>query len=374
MLPLSSRESVSMKARLIVVPLVLLGGLYLLHRSLEADKQYIAGVPAADEPGSGEVRNTFTVGFLPVTCHITCPVTSWITQHSDAGTVFEAQKFSDFPSMKEALIARKIDATFMITPLAMKLAADGVPVKIVYLGHRDGSAIVVGTDSPIHDFEDLRGKVVAIPSRFSNQNLLMHRMMKQYGMGPDDITLKEVPPPEHPSALAAKAIDAYIVGEPHCAKAEIEGFGRVLYQCGELWPNFISCGLVVRQQVIDGDRALVDELVRGIAASGMWLDSDVAEGAQHRKDAAIVVGKMFYNQKPELLDYVLTKDVGRVKYSDLAPPKDRFEEIMELAVEMDVLPRRMAFEEYCDTSFAPDLETIVLPVDRLPEVDEVARK
>lgn len=286
--------------------------------------------------------------------------------------MFEAQKFTDFPSMKEALIARKIDATFMIAPLAMKLVSDGVPVKFVYLGHRDGSALMVRTDSDIHDFKDLKGKVVAIPMRFSNQNLLMHRMMKKNGMMPGDITLKEVPPPEHPSALAAKAVDAYIVGEPHAAKAEIEGFGRVLYQCGDLWPGFISCVCVVRQELIDERRPLVEELVHGIAASGKWLDSDLDEGAQHRKDAAVVVGKMFYNQKPELLEYVLTKDVTRVKYTGLTPPKDRFDEIMDLAVEMEVLPRRMQFEEYCDTSFAPDLGAIPLPCDRLPDIEKVA--
>lgn len=295
-----------------------------------------------------------------------------MTDHSTSGTRFRAQKFTDFPSMKEALIARKVDATFMIAPLAMKLAADGVPVKILYLGHRDGTALIVPVDSPIQDFKELRGKRVAIPSRFSNQNLLMRRMMKLNGMGPNDIELKELPPPEHPSALAARAIDAYIIGEPHAAAAEMQGLGRVLYQAGDMWPGFISCALVVRQELIDGDRALVQELVNGIAASGEWLDEDVASGAQHRKDAAVVVGKMFYNQKPELLEFVLTRPVDRVRYTDLVPPKDRFDEIMDLAVEMEIIPRRMRFEEYVDTSFAPDLGMVDVPFDRLPQVEELA--
>ncbi len=363
-----------MKLKLILGAILVVVGLFFLKRYLDTKKEYIAGVPAAGTPSNAAVREKFTVGFLPVTCHLTCPVTNWVTEHSDAGTVFEAQKFMDFPSMKEALIARKIDATFMITPLAMKLVSDGQPVKIVYLGHRDGSAIMVPVDSPIKDFAGLKGKIVAIPSRFSNQNILMHRMMKQFGMQEGDITLKELPPPEHPSALAAKAIDAFIIGEPHAARAEMDGVGRVLYQCGELWPDFISCGLVVRQEVIDQRRPLVDELVRGIASSGKWLDSDLTTGAQHRKDAAMVVGKMFYNQKPELLEYVLTKDVNRVKYSGLKPPKDRFDEMMTLGVEMGLYPKFLPFEAYCDTSFAPDLETIVVPFDRLPEVDRVAKQ
>lgn len=289
-----------------------------------------------------------------------------MTTHSTQGTVFKAQKFSDFPSIKEALIARKIDATFMLAPLAMKLVSDGVPVKICYLGHRDGSAMVVAADSPIREFKDLAGKTVAIPSRFSNQHLLMQRMIKKLGMAPDSIVMREVPPPEHPSALASKAVDAFIVGEPHPSKAELEGYGRVLYLMKDLWPGFISCVLVVREELILDRRALVQELVDGIAASGEWLDEDRESGAQHRKDAAFVVASMFYSQKPELLEHVLTKPIDRVSYTGLVPPKEVFDEIMELAVETKLLPRRLQFAEYVDASFAPDLLKVDVAFDRLP--------
>jgi NitT/TauT family transport system substrate-binding protein len=297
-----------------------------------------------------------------------------VTTHSTSGTRFQSQKFTDFPSMKEALIARKIDATFMNAPLAPKLVMDGVPVKVVYLGHRDGTALVVGTNSPIQKFEDLRGKVVAIPGRFSNQNIFLHKMMKQLGMPFDSLTIKEVPPPEHPSSLASGAIDAFIIGEPHAAKAEMEGYGRVLMHMRDAWPNFISCVLVVRQEVIDQRPELVAELVRGIAASGEWLDADRHAGAQHRQDAALVAsGKAFYNQPKALLDYVLLKDVTRVSYTELMPPKKDFDEIMDLAVELGILPRRLPFEDYVETRFAPDLETVEPTFDRLPALETLQK-
>ncbi|MEY2806609.1 MAG: hypothetical protein RIR65_1026 [Planctomycetota bacterium] len=277
-------------------------------------------------------------------------MTSWATENSTSGTVFQAQRFGDFPTMKEALIARKIDATFMIAPLAMKLVADGVPVKIVYLGHRDGSALTVAKDSSVREFKDLAGKRVAIPSRFSNQHLLMKRMLKERGMAPDAIELVEMAPPDMASALAARSIEGYIVGEPHNAKAEIGGYGRILHFMKDLWPDFISCVLVVRQEIIDQHRPLVQELVQGIADSGAWLD-DPEASLDHRKRAAEVVGKLFYNQDPKLLEHVLL-NADRVSYSRLVPPKDTFEEIMDLAVETGVIARRMRFEEYCDTSFS----------------------
>ncbi len=288
-----------------------------------------------------------------------------MTKHSDRGTLFQSAKFTDWPTVKEALISKEIGGAFILAPMAMQLVADGVPIKVVYLGHRDGTAIVVGANSTIRDFKDLRGKTVAIPSRYANQNILMHRMMRENGMPFDSIELREVPPPEHPTALLAGSIDGYIVGEPFAAKAELDGFGRVLYQAGDLWPDFISCVLVVRQDLIDDEPELVRELVEGIAKSGKWLDKSL----ENRMDAAEVTAERYYFQPPELLKHVLSKPPNRVKYTRLAPLKPEFDEIMELALEIGVLTRRVEFEEYADDRFAPDLDTVDWEMDALPSAE-----
>ena len=285
-----------------------------------------------------------------------------MTEHTEDGSFFRSQKFTDWPTVKEALIAKEIGAVFILAPMAMQLKADGVPIKICYLGHRDGTAIVVRTDSDIHNFADLRGKTCAIPSRYSNQNLLMHRMMKEWKMPFDSIDLIELPPPEHPTALLADSIDAYIVGEPFAAKAEVDGFGRVLYHTKDIWPEFISCVLVVREDLIENDREIVQELIDGIAKSGKWLDADPS----HRMDAAEMAAEHFYFQPPELLKYVLSKPVDRVKYTNLAPLKDDFDEIMNLGVEIGILKQPIAFEEYVDDSFVKPLSEIDWNMDKLP--------
>ena len=286
-----------------------------------------------------------------------------MTEHSEGGSFFRSQKFTDWATVKEALIARSIDAVFILAPMAMQLRADGVPVKVVYLGHRDGTAIIVGTDSGIDDFGDLRGKTVAIPSRFANQNILMHRMMKKWNMPADSIELREVPPPEHPSALRAGGIDGYIVGEPFAAQAEVDGYGKVLYHTKDIWEDFISCVLVVREELIVEDRDIVQELVDGIAKSGKWLDQDM----DNRMNAAEVAAENYYLQDPELLKFVLSKPADRVKYTNLAPLKGDFDEIMELAHEIGVLSRQVEFEEYVDDTFVKPLEEIDWGMDRLPE-------
>jgi len=277
--------------------------------------------------------------------------------------MFRSRKFSDWPTVKEALIAKEIGGVFILAPMAMQLAADGIPIKVVYLGHRDGTAIVVGKDSTIREFSDLEGKIVAIPSRYANQNVLMHKMMRKWGMPEGSIELREVPPPEHPTALLSGSIDAYIVGEPFAAKAEVDGFGRVLYHTKDIWPEFISCVLVVREDLIHGERRLVQELVDGIAKSGKWLD----EGHEHRMDAAEVAAEHYYFQPPELLKYVLSRPPDRVKYTHLAPLREDFDEIMELAHDIGVLSRRVEFEEYADDSFVAPIEGLDWDMERLPQ-------
>ena len=293
-----------------------------------------------------EVR--FKVGFLPVTCHLTCPVTDWINKNTVGKGFYEPVRFNGFPELKEAFISGNMPATFMLAPMAIVLREQGVKVKIVYLGHRDGSALMVRKESDIHSMEDLRGKRVAVPNRFSNQYLMINKALKDRGMSSTDINLVEMPPPDMPAALYAKAVDAIISGEPFMAQTELDGYGRVLYQAKELWPNFISCVLVVDEQFIAQHPEQIQRLVTGIAKSGLWLDKSM----DHRMKAATVVAENYYNQNPRLLRFVLSKPPDRVTYTKLKLVKQDFEQIADLAVEAGVLKRRIPFEEYADTRFS----------------------
>ena len=240
----------------------------------------------------------------------------------------------------------------------MSLKQRGEPLRIVYLGHRDGTAMMVRADSDIESMRGLRGKRIMVPSRYSNQYLWLARLLKQAGMTLDDVEMRECPPPDMPAMLETGACDAYIVGEPHAARTEMAGTGRVLYLTKDEWPNFISCVVVVREELIAEQPELVQALVDGIAGSGVWLDQD----PEHRLQAAEVAAEHYYNQDPELLKFVLEKPPDRVKYTRLAPHAADFDEIMELAVEIGVLKEPIAFEEYTDGSFADRFHGEPLPM------------
>jgi NitT/TauT family transport system substrate-binding protein len=290
-------------------------------------------------------RTLLKVGFLPVTCHLTCPVTDFSTRTSTTGTRFESQRFQAWPDVVEAIKADRIEATFMIAPLAMKMRAQGIPVHIVYLGHRDGSTVMVRKDSPVKSLRDLKGKTFGIPSKASNQYLVIRKLMEDQGLHDGDIDFKELPPPEMPSLLAAKRIDAYFVGEPHAAKAELDGTGRVLYHAKDIWPHFISCVLVVTDKLIAEQPEVVRDLVRGVAESGEWAET-------HRTEAAQVVTP-YFRQKRALIDYVLHQPPDRVSYRMLTPTDQDLQEIMDRAVKSGVLKKAFPIGDIVDRQFIP---------------------
>ncbi|MDQ3109918.1 MAG: ABC transporter substrate-binding protein, partial [Bacteroidota bacterium] len=152
--------------------------------------------------------------------------------------------------------------------------------------------------------------------------------------------------------LASGAIDGFFVGEPFCAKAELDGTGRVLYYAKDIWPSFISCALVVHEDLIKERPDVVRDLVRGIAASGEWAET-------HRADAAKLVAP-YYRQDEKVLNYVLTSSPSRVSYVQLTPSDKDLQDIQDMAIGMGILKRKIPMSELIDRQFVP--ETII-PAD-----------
>jgi NitT/TauT family transport system substrate-binding protein len=300
----------------------------------------------------------FRVGFLPVTCHLTCPVTNFINDQMTGDGIFEPIRFSGWPELKETYLANQLEATFILAPLAMSLREQGVPIKIVYLGHRDGTAMMVHKDSTIRAIKDLSGKKIAIPNRFSNQWLIVVKALKDRGIILRNVAIVEMPPPDMPAALFSRSVDAVISGEPFMAQSEMGGYGRVLFLTKDVWPEFISCVLAVPERMIRSRRADVQRLVDGIARSGKWLDRSM----DHRMQAADFTADKYYHQDPKLLRFVLSKPPDRVKYTNLKVVRKDFEEIEALGKEAGVLKGTAHFEDYADPSFVPD-EAEIRPYD-----------
>jgi NitT/TauT family transport system substrate-binding protein len=267
----------------------------------------------------------------------------------------EYLKFSGWPEVKESLMTGRIKAAYMLAPLVMDLADKGIPVKIVSLAHRSGAVIMVRTESPIKTMKDLKGKLIAIPSRFAVDYLYVRKLLKKYGMTEKDIDIIEMAPPDMPAALYAKSVDAYATGEPFGAVAQRAGYAKPLYMTRNDWPNYICCVLTVREELIRENRPLVQQLVNYTLEAGRWLDSS----PENRKRAVeLAAAPSFFNQDPRVLQFVMDNPRDRVTYQDLRLIRSEFDELMQFSIEAGILKHPVPYEKYVDESFTRNAKSV----------------
>jgi NitT/TauT family transport system substrate-binding protein len=315
---------------------------------------------------SGKKPDALVIGGLPVTCNLTLPV-ACVGKNTANRSIppgaprfeFEYTKFNGWPEIKESLMAGRIQAGYMLAPLVMDLADKGIPMKIVSLGHRSGAVIMVRTESPYQHFRQLAGKRVAVPSRFAVDFLFLRRMLAQEDMHIEDVQIVEMAPPDMPAALYANAVDAYCTGEPFGAAAQAAGYARPLRMTRDEWPKYICCVLTVREELIQTQPAMVQDLVNQILGAGAWLD----QKPQNRETAVqIASGPKFFNQDPKMIRFVMRNPSDRVTYGDLRMIRSEFEELMQLSVEAGNLKHPVPYETYVDDSFARNARPATIPL------------
>ena len=280
------------------------------------------------------------LGYLPLTDHLTVLASGRTTfQRSRV----EPVKFSSWPELAEALKAGQIEAAFALTPIALTLKQKGVPLKLVLLGHRNGSVLTAAPD--VASVADLRGKAIAIPSRFSTHNLLLHRLLAKEGLDADrDVQIVEMPPPEMVQALATKRIAAFIVAEPFGAQAELKGVGKVLALSKDVWPDHICCALVVREDVAARHPEAVQELVNALVSAGGFIESHPQEAAE--------ASRPYLGQDPSVIRHALTSPPGRVTYADLQPRTADLEATQADMLRYGVSTARVDVASFLDDRFA----------------------
>ncbi len=247
------------------------------------------------------------LGHLPITDHLTVIAASR-TQFQKVS--LELVKFASWPELAEALKAGSLEAAFALTPISLTLRQKGVPIRIVLLGHRNGSVLLGAND--VGSVADLRGKTVAIPSRFSTHNLLLRRILAKENLDADrDVKLVELPPPEMVQSLARGSIAAFIVAEPFGAQAEQRKIGKVLALSKDVWPNHICCALNAREDLIAAHPDAVQELASALTEAGRFATAHPHEAAE--------LSKPFLGQNPAVVEHAMTQPPGRVTYDDLVP-------------------------------------------------------
>lgn len=294
-----------------------------------------SATPARSKP-------TVKVGYLPITDHLT------IIAHGQVeykNLVLEPVKFAGWAELAEALKGDAIQAAFALTPIGINLKQKGVPVKSVFLGHRNGSVLTGRNVPELTSVADLKGKTIAIPSRFSTHNILLQKSLQEHGIKPDsDVKLIDMSPPEMVNALATGKVDAFIVAEPFGGQAELQKVGKVLVLSKDMWPGHICCTLNVNETLIGKQPEVVEELVAGFAKAANFIEGNRPEAAK--------LSVKYLGQKPEVIEHVLASPKDRITYVDLVPKLADYVATQDYMIAFGITKDRIDLAQYVDDRFA----------------------
>jgi len=276
-------------------------------------------------------KTVIKIAYLPITHALPLfEEVELLKDNSDSDIEIELIKFGSWPELLDALKAGRVDGASLLIELAMKTKEQGIGLKAVALGHRDGNAIIVAND--INSVADLKGKKFAIPNKQSSHNILLNDMLAVNGLSIDDVEVIELAPAEMPSALAGGQISGYCVAEPFGAKAVDLGVGKVLYQSGELWEDSLCCGLVLTDEFIDNNKI----------AAASFIDQYLAAGDQLTLETAKEIAGEYLGQE----ETVLALSLEWISFHDLTITEDIYSALTDKIITYKISDTTPTYEEF----------------------------
>lgn len=281
-------------------------------------------------------EGTIKIGYLPITHALPLYAEKEVEKAN-----IELVKFGSWPELMDALNSGKIDGASVLIELAMKAKAQGVDLKAVAFGHKEGNAVVVSED--INSVSDLKGKSFAIPSKLSSHYILTNEMMKEANLTVNDLNIIELSPTEMPVALQEGRISGYCVAEPFGAISVANGNAKILKQASDLIENSICCALVLRGEFIKDKENEAEEVVKKYVEAAKYLEN---------KEAAAKTAKNFLKTDEKVIDLSLQW----IGFDKLKIEKEDYERLLGEVKELNLIDNPPSYEDFVDNSLIDKVE------------------
>ena len=191
-------------------------------------------------------------------------------------------EWKEFPAaapLLEALGAGAIETGLVGDAPFTFAAAANVPVKAIgaIRQSQEGLAILVPGGSPVHGFEDLRGKKIAT-GRGSIGHQLILAALESKGWSASDVQIVFLAPSDAKVAYTQGSVDAWSTWEPYVSQEEVLFQSRRVITAEGLTPGI---GFqVASPNAIRDKRAELQDFLRRLTAARAWSLTNVSAYAE----------------------------------------------------------------------------------------------
>ncbi|MEW6265773.1 MAG: sigma-70 family RNA polymerase sigma factor [Thermodesulfobacteriota bacterium] len=282
-------------------------------------------------------RSIIRVGHLPITDHLLAMVSHH--RHDQADFEIRLQKFLSWPGLVTSLLGGRLDAAFVMAPLAMHLRNKGAPLVYVLDGHHNGSAITLPREGSIKTLEAV--KRMGLPYTISTQRIILASLLETAPEpGPSTMTAKYISPSYIIKSLVSNRIDAFFCAEPWNAKSVFEGSGRLYARSRDVYPGHMCCILVVREEFAAHQAEILSLYLKALLNAGRYI-------AGHPEKAAEIQSR--YTGVPADIAAWVLENSG-VSFNDLEPDRGRVERLMTLACRTGLLDQPCDLDAFIHTA------------------------
>lgn len=301
-------------------------------------------------------KPTLKIGHLKITDHLVLGVTKHklakgeeTFQHCNLETVVK----TGWNEIDEGICGGSLDGAFILAPMAIDLYNSGQKIKLILLGHKNGSCFVKSKAAKIGSLNDLKGKMVIIPYQLSIHHMLLHKLLSENGLKPGvggDVLLEVLAPSQIPEAMQydeVGEIGGFIVAEPFGSQVISEGYGEEFYLSKDLWKDHPCCVFIIKEDIVSSHPQAVQELVASLVKSGDFIKNNPEEAAK--------IGAEFLSQKVEVIKRVLTEPKDRIKTDELLPIEKDLNAIQDYMTDvMKVMKSKIQISNLVDSKFAKE--------------------
>ena len=196
--------------------------------------------------------------------------------------------FNAGPSAIEALLAKRIDATYVGPNPAINgyVVSGGKDLNIIAGASSGGASFVVRNDAGINSPKDLAGKRLASPELGNTQDIALRSYLLKNGLKTTDqsgsVVLTPVANPDILTLFLKKQLDGAWVPEPWATRLVNEANGRILLDERNIWPGgkFVTANIAVSTDYLKNNQDVISKLLAAHVNETVWINSHKDEAVQ----------------------------------------------------------------------------------------------
>jgi NitT/TauT family transport system substrate-binding protein len=194
----------------------------------------LSGCGRVSQPKEQDAKTKIIVADAPTTHHLNLYVAQEKGLFAKYGLEVEIRTVESLAAARDAVVTGAADVFWSCPTIAIAAIAGGAPIRtIAQVKTPCTSVLLVPSDSPVQNYEDLKGKTIGGISPACEAVIAITNAAKDAGVEFNLVTLAGGPAI---AALEAGQIDGAILEEPHASIAELNGFRVMFREAAEAIP------------------------------------------------------------------------------------------------------------------------------------------